>query len=214
MMEKIDKALMRLHSMDDWLEMKSFNPKNLMKEMERYKDDWKPYNVRKPNNRWGLSITSLDGELSGIPDLDSLYEYNKKHGTEIRNQDINTYTDVYEDSPELQKIIEPWKPWLGRCHYLRLDSGGFFPEHYDINKLDYTFEDARLIGFVNKCSKDTMKFIYGDEVLNVKEGSLYYFNASKRHSVFSMTDNCIMIVFCLNFDEKLFETMIENYRLK
>jgi len=90
MMDKKDRALMRLHSMEDWLEMKSFNPKNLIKEMERYQDDWKPYNVRKPNNRWGLSITSLDGELSGIPDLDSLYEYNKNNGTNITNQDIKT----------------------------------------------------------------------------------------------------------------------------
>jgi len=213
-MEKIDKALMRLHSMNDWLEMDSFDERQLMKEMEPFENEWKPYNVRKPNNRWGLSITSLDGGLSGIPDLDSLYEYNKKNGTNIGNADINTYTDVYHASPELQKIIEPWKPWLGRCHYLRLDSGGFFPEHYDINKLDYEFEDARLIAFVNKSHKDTMKFIYSDEVINVTEGSLYYFNASKRHCVFSMSDNCIMIVFCLRFDEHLFETMIKNYRMK
>jgi hypothetical protein len=210
----IDKALARLHTMGDWLEMKSFNSRALMKEMDRYADDWKPYNVRKPNNRWGLSITSLDGELSGIPDLDSLYEYNLKHGTQLSNHDINTYTDVYYDSPTLQEIIEPWRPWLGRCHYLKLNSGGFFPEHYDINKLDYEYEDVRLIAFVNRTSKDTMKFIYEDTVLNVKEGSLYYFNASKRHSVFSMMDDCIMIVFCLRFDEKLFETMIQQYRLK
>lgn len=210
----IDKALARLHTMGDWLEMKSFNSRALMKEVDRYADDWKPYNVRKPNNRWGLSITSLDGELSGIPDLDSLYEYNLKHGTQFSNHDINTYTDVYYDSPTLQEIIAPWRPWLGRCHYLKLNSGGFFPEHYDINKLDYKYEDARLIAFVNRTSKDTMKFIYEDTVMNVKEGSLYYFNASKRHSVFSMMDDCIMIVFCLRFDEKLFETMIQQYRLK
>ena len=63
---------------------------------------------------------------------------------------------------------------MGRCHYLRLDSGGFFPEHYDINKLDYDFEDARLIAFVNNCSKDTMKFIYGDEVINVTRNTLLF----------------------------------------
>ena len=37
--------------------------------------DWVKYNPRKDVNRWGLSITSLDGGLSGVPDLDSLYEY-------------------------------------------------------------------------------------------------------------------------------------------
>jgi hypothetical protein len=193
--------------------MQKFNSGKLLDDINQYADEWKPYNVKKPNNRWGLSITSLDGKLSGIPDLDSLSEYNNRHGTTLTNHDINTYTNVYSTSLELQKIIEPWKPWLGRCHYLKLNSGGFFPEHYDINKLDYTYEDVRLVGFVNRNSKDTMKFIYEDTVMNVKEGSLYYFNASKRHSVFSMSDDCIMLVFCLKFDAKLFETMIDQYRL-
>jgi len=193
--------------------MQKFNSGKLLDDINQYADEWKPYNVKKPNNRWGLSITSLDGGLSGIPDLDSLSEYNNRHGTTLTNHDINTYTNVYSTSLELQKIIEPWKPWLGRCHYLKLNSGGFFPEHYDINKLDYTYEDVRLVGFVNRNSKDTMKFIYEDTVMNVKEGSLYYFNASKRHSVFSMSDDCIMLVFCLKFDAKLFETMIDQYRL-
>jgi len=208
-----EKAYTRLHTMGDWLEMKRFNNKKVMDELVPYQDAWKPYNIRKPNNRWGLSITSLDGDLGGIPDLDSLYEYNKKNNTNINNQDINTYTEVYENSPTLQKIIEPWKPWLGRCHFLKLNAGGYFPEHYDINKLDYSYDDIRLIAFVNNTSKYTMKFLYEDRLMEVENGSLYWFNASKRHSVFSMTDDCIMIVFCLKFDEKLFETIIDQYRM-
>lgn len=208
-----DRALARLHTMGDWLEMRSFNSKSIMNELDRYADSWKPYNLRKPNNRWGLSITSLDGGLSGIPDLDSLYEYNNRNGTNINNQDINTYTEVYHNSPTLQKIIEPWKPWLGRCHFLKLNAGGYFPEHYDINKLDYTYDDTRLIAFVNNTSKYTMKFLYEDQLMEVNDGSLYWFNASKRHSVFSMQDDCIMIVFCLKFDKSLFDCIIEQYRM-
>jgi hypothetical protein len=208
------KAMTRLLSMGDWLQMKTdINTKKLLNEIESFKNDWKPYNARKPNNRFGLSITSLDGELSGIPDLDSLHEYNNKHTANITNRDINKYTSVYDNSLELQKIIQPWKPWLGRCHFLRLDKGGYFPEHYDIEKLDYAHDEIRLVGFVNKNSKDTMKFIYEDTVINVREGSLYYFNANKRHSVFSMSDDCIMLVFCLKFNEKLFETIINEIRL-
>ena len=74
-----EKALSRLYTMGDWLEMQSFNANNLMNDLKQYKDSWKPYNVKKPNNRWGLSITSLDGGLGGIPDLDSLSEYNNRH---------------------------------------------------------------------------------------------------------------------------------------
>jgi hypothetical protein len=200
--------------MGDWLEMQSFDSSKIMSELQTYNDSWKPYNTKKPNNRWGLSITSIDGELSGIPDLDSLYEYNLKHNTDIKNHDIKEFTEVYKNSKTLQKVIEPWKPWLGRCHFLKLNKGGFFPEHYDINKLDFSYEDTRLIAFVNNNEKNTMKFLYEDTLMNVKEGSLYWFNASKRHSVFSMVDDCIMIVFCLKFDETLFKTIIEQYKLK
>jgi hypothetical protein len=213
-MNNSDIAYRRLHLMGDWLEMHSFNSIKILDELQAFKDKWKPYNLKKPNNRWGLSITSLDGELSGIPDLDSLYEYNKKNNTDIKNQDINIYTEVYYKSPYLQKLIEPWKPWLGRCHFLKLNAGGYFPEHYDINKLDYSYEEIRLIAFVNNTSKYTMKFLYEDKLLEVQNGTLYWFNANKRHSVFSMQDECIMIVFCLKFNDKLFENIIEQYRLQ
>jgi len=196
-----------------WLELAAFNSYKIMEELSQFSSNWKPYNLKKPNNRWGLSITSLDGELSGIPDLDSLYEYNKRNNTDIKNNDIKTYTTVYDKMPTLQTHIEPWKPWLGRCHFLKLNAGGYFPEHYDINKLDYSYDDTRLIAFVNNTNKYTMKFLYEDKLMEVNNGSLYWFNASKRHSVFSMEDDCIMIVFCLKFDEFLFERIIEQYRM-
>ena len=41
--------------------------------------DYVKYNPRKPIARYGLSLTSLDGGLSGIPDLDSLHEYNQEN---------------------------------------------------------------------------------------------------------------------------------------
>lgn len=208
------RALNRLHTMGDWLEMKNFNSKKLMNEIEPYEMHWQPYNRRKPNNRFGLSITSLDGGFSGIPDLDSLSEYNRVNNTNINNGDINTYTSLYDNSPELQKIIEPWKPWLGRCHYLKLNAGGYFPEHYDINKTEYDYDEIRLIGFVNNCDKHTLKFVYEDKVFESADGKLYFFNANKRHSVFSMTDNCIMLVMCLHFNEDLFSTLINEYKVK
>ena len=109
-----EKAYTRLHTMGDWLELQDFDSKQIMRDLDSWKNEWKPYNRKKPNNRFGLSITSLDGGLGGIPDLDSLYEYNKINGTDVKNHDIKTLTPVYDSSSELQKIIEPWKPWLGR----------------------------------------------------------------------------------------------------
>ena len=49
-------------------------------------------------------------------------------------------------------------------------------------------------------------------LLTSKNGQLFYFNANKRHSVFSTSDNITMLVFCMKFDEKLFEKLIEQYR--
>ena len=52
------------------------------------------YNPRKNVPRYGLSITSLDGGVSGVPDLDSLYEYNKEHGTTYREYSFTVPTPV------------------------------------------------------------------------------------------------------------------------
>ncbi|MBX3032387.1 MAG: hypothetical protein KF865_00555 [Bdellovibrionaceae bacterium] len=46
------------------------------RDLQAFQGDWKPYNPRKNIARQGLSLTSLDGGLGGIPDLDSLMEYN------------------------------------------------------------------------------------------------------------------------------------------
>ena len=54
------------------------------------------YNPRKPINRYGLSVTSLDGGVSGIPDLDSLGEYNKENNTQYTERDFETTTPVIE----------------------------------------------------------------------------------------------------------------------
>ena len=59
---------------------------------------------------------------------------------------------------------------------------------------------------------EDLKFIYEDTVRDVKDGQMFYFNANKRHSVFSTSDDIIMLVFCMKFDELLFERLIEQYR--
>ena len=65
------------------------------------------YNPRKDINRYGLSITSLDGGLSGRPDLDSLNEYNAESNTKYEETDFNVLTDVYHKSADLQKLVDP-----------------------------------------------------------------------------------------------------------
>lgn len=205
-------ALQRLHMMGDWLKLQDFDSGQLMRELEVFSKDWKIYNPRKRNNRYGLSVTSLDGGLSGIPDLDSLYEYNKENSLQLENQSFKTFTKVYLQSEELQKILKPFNPWLGRCHLIRLDQGGFFPEHYDIGKMDFSKDEIRLIGFINRSDESVYKFCYDGKLINgLRDGQLYYFNANKRHSVFSMADGTIQLVVTLRFDEALFKELLEQY---
>lgn len=212
MLEQKDKlALQRLHMMGDWLRIGRFDAQRLFQQLQPFESEWKPYNPRKKINRFGLSVTSLDGKLSGIPDLDSLGEYNRLHGTSYQNSDFKALTPVFEQCSELQKIISPYLPWLGRCHFIRLDKGGYFPEHYDNNKLDWGFEEIRMIAFIHKNSRFTYKFCYNDQLMNfIADGDLYYFNANKNHSVFSFADNCIQLVMTLTFDSNLFSKILET----
>lgn len=209
-----DKALLRLNTMSDWIELNpGFKKDKLLEELKPFEKDWKRYNPKKPNNRFGLSVTSIDGGLHGIPDLTSLRDWEIQTGEQIHNHDLNVPTDVYKNCPTLQAILEPWKPWLGRCHFLRMDRGSFFPEHFDINKEDYSYDEVRFIGFV-KCNEYDFKWIYDDRVIKGNQGTLWYFNGNKRHSVFSFKDGIILLVMCLKFDKDLFQKMLEYGKVK
>ena len=88
--------------------------------------NWVQYNPRKSINRFGCSITSLDGNDSGIPDLDSLVEYNRLNST--------NYSEI--NFRQLTKHASPFTNFLqefqcGRSHFLKLGTGGFFPWHRD-----------------------------------------------------------------------------------
>lgn len=200
-------AMTRLSMMSDWQEFEGFNSNKMLKEIEPFKDQWKRYNPNKPNNRWGLSITSMDGGLSGVPDLTSLKTYEIETGVRLTNHDIVTPTLVWEESKELQKLLEPWKKWVTRCHFLRMDRGGFFPDHFDINKQDTSYDEIRLTAFVN-VNEYSFKWIYDDKIIKCNNGSLWYFNGSKRHSVFSTKDGMMIIVICLAWDKELFDYMV------
>ena len=67
----------------------SIKYEKVLDKLQSFDNDWTQYNPRKlPNNRHGLSITNLDGKLGAGPDLDSLIQYNKEHGTTIRELDF------------------------------------------------------------------------------------------------------------------------------
>lgn len=204
-------ALTRLSMLGDWCKIKTnFNPKQLMAEIQPFSNEWKQYNPRKNINRQGLSITSFDGLLSGIPDLDSLSEYNRENQTILDNYSCNKFTEVYKNSLQLQEMLAPFKDHLLRTHFIKLNAGGFFPDHRDCypefeNDIR---EQIRIIFFVNNCNTKGLKFIYDNKLLTMNNnGSAYFFNGNKSHCVFSTTNECIFVVANLKFDARLYHIL-------
>jgi len=140
------------------------------------------YNLRKDIRRYGLSITSLDGGISGVPDLDSLKDYNRENNTALIERDFSTTTPVYEH-PDLKKILDPIRPHLFRSHILKLDSGGFFPPHRDFGGLN--IDSFRLIIPLQNTNVPEFTFIVDDKIQHWVNGRVYFVDTAKMHYLFN-----------------------------
>lgn len=140
------------------------------------------YNPRKDVERYGLSITSHDGGLSGRPDLDSIYEYNAENNTTYKERDFDIPTPVYFH-PDLNKMIEPWKEHVYRSHILKLNPGGFFPSHRDQRELEV--DSFRLIIPLKNFNPPSTYFIADRRSLTWDEGRMYFLNTVKAHTLFN-----------------------------
>ena len=167
------------------------------------------YNPRKPIDRWGLSITSYDGGLSGIPDLDSIGEYCVENNVSLEESDFNIPTEVYKQSRELQKILEPFKGHFYRTHILKLNPGGFFPKHRDLRQTN--FNNFRLIiPLKNPCT-----FIVEDKILNWDIGTMYFVDTSKVHQLFNATEEpSYWLVLNVNLTEEIFNEVTKRFFYK
>lgn len=170
---------------------------------------WKRYNPRKNIPRYGLSVTSLDGGYSGVPDLDSLYEYNKEFETEYDDSDFKARTDIVHLIPELGPLLDSFNAGLGRCHFLRLDAGGFFPPHRD-NGHSVPSKNIRIIVPLLNTGNTQWKWIQEDTVLHLEAGKAYCINTTKVHSVYSFVDNCVMLVMNITANSQTIKAVTEN----
>ena len=166
----------------------SENPKVILQKLEQFNDKWSKYNPRKDINRWGLSVTNLDGKLGPGPDLDSLYEYNKENNTKHGELDFNIPTPVYNI---VKNYCDPFKEWLFRSHILKLPPGGFFPNHID--NMGSNINSFRLLVPFQVCNPfDGGYFIYEKkEILNWKYGYLYFLNTCKTHTIFNSNSSSL-----------------------
>lgn len=169
---------------------------------------WPRYNPRKlDNNRWGLPITSLDGSMSGIPDLDSLKEYNKLHNTSYKETDFKTFTQAAEWS-NVRKFLSGFEE-IGRCHYIKLNAGGFFPWHRDGASAEQT--SIRLI--CPLIYDDTgLVWLQERTQLQFKTGRWVAINTAKTHAVFAFMPQMFIVANVPNTERNV-ATLIELLRI-
>jgi len=139
------------------------------------------YNTKRPDiRREGLSITSLDGGVSGRPDLDSLY---KADGIDRWSEmDFNVRTPV-ADHPEIKKLLDHFGNNVGRSHILKINPGGYFPPHRDFRKK--LFDTFRIIVPLLNTDYPSFTFMLEDKVLNWETGRPYFLDTSKQHHLFN-----------------------------
>ena len=168
------------------------------------------YNPRKDINRYGLSITSLDGGLSGRIDLDSLYEYNKEHNTNYNERDFATSTPVYEYE-DLKNCIAPIKKDIFRSHVLKINPGGYFPAHRDFYGMD--IDSFRIIIPLANMNPPSFTFIIEDKIQQWNMGSLYFVDTAKVHNRFNASfDPTYMVVFNVDLNETTIKFITQNMK--
>jgi hypothetical protein len=171
---------------------------------------WKIYQPHKPGyNRFGLSVTSLNGGYSGEPDLYSLREYNAMHNTNYTEADFTARTSIVDMIPNLNEFLDFWGEGLGRTHFLRLDKGGFFPPHRD-NGAIISVPSFRILIPIHNFGENDMKWIHEDKMLNLTVGETYFINTTKQHSLFSFVDNCLMLVLNVYHSPAILNRMVHH----
>ena len=175
---------------------------NEIVELVEHHPSWTQYNPRKPEiRREGLSLTSLDGGMSGVPDLDSLLQYGKETGKKFSEEDFNVKTSVVEELPEIEGLIDYFEEDTGRTHFIRMASGGYFPPHRDNGFVVPPTSFRITVPLVDITPNGPFVWLIDGKPQTLLSGQTYYVNTTKSHSLFSMYDSfylMVMNVVCSN----------------
>lgn len=183
----------------------------LNKKIRDFEKHFVYYNPRKKGfNRYGLSLTSKDGGFSGIPDLDSLFEYNQENNTSFKESDFREWTPFFKSCRELREVMTPFHKYIGRSHVLRLNRGGFFPFHRD--SFSINSQTFRLI--ISLCQDENQYvFLLDKEKIFFNLGRLYFFNTQLAHCVFSFEDKSDFVVFNIDLCEESVSALVNNLEI-
>lgn len=184
-------------------------------QLSAFKNDWVIYNKHKGDTgRLALSVTSLDGGMSGEPDLQSLMEFSKRTGKIYSENDFNTPTPVYKNCTGLHEILNYFDGGLGRCRIVKFREGGFFPPHRDMS-IKYQVPDYfRIFIPLSNTGENELYFIYDDKKIKYEVGRAYLFNALKTHSVFSFTNEAVTFAISLKLNQRNIQLAIDALSVK
>ena len=174
-------------------------------ELLFFKNDWVQYNPRKNIPRYGLSITSLDGGLSGIPDLDSVREYNIKNNLKLDEIDFNKKTEVWD---LVDAGLKEFDGHLGRTHFIRMDQTGCFPPHRD--QYSREINSFRLFIPIKRCNPPDSYFILDNKILNFTVGKVYFINTCKEHTIFTTGEYSLFVVANIILSEESVDKVLNN----
>jgi len=172
-----------------------FYPLSLQIDLDRFHSEldschykWVIYNPRKPEyRRWGLSLTSLDGKSSGVPDLDSVHEFNKQNGTHYDEHSFSQKTPIWDHFKSIRQPLGDLSPFLGRSHLIKFGVCGGFPPHRDLG------ESFRLISFLSG-SSDSLQLILGNRKVEFQNGPIYFLDTRKAHCIFNFSEEAIVLI--------------------
>ena len=186
------------------------NEHEVLEQLKQFKDNWCPYNVKKDthNNRWGLPITSHTGDVMDNYHLNSFGYMQKYHDVEMKEENFTTPTEVYNKVPELAKLVDAFKPDIGRVHLLRVDKGGFFPPHRDFPGVGP--EWMRLLMVFGKCKPENFVHMLDGKPVYPDPGYLYFVNFQLDHSVFSFSDGLYALILTVKVNQRTHDLIINN----
>lgn len=185
------------------------------KEIVEFDQNWVLYNKHKGDSgRYGLSLTSLDGGMSGYPDLQSLYEYSKMTGKNISENEFNKPTDAYKKLTSLAPILSHFEGGLGRCRVVKFRAGGYFPPHRDQSVSFQVPDYFRIFIPLQNTGETDLFFTYEDRKINYEPGRAYLFNALKTHSVFSFRNEAHTVALSLQLNQLNIKNAIQALMVK
>ncbi len=205
----------QLHSYGDIVPLKiKIDCAALQTELAGFDNAWVQYNPTKPGNpRMGLSLTSLDGGMSGYPDLHSLYEWSKETGRKVSEKDFNKPTDAFRKCQAIHPLVEPFQSHLGRCRFVRFKAGGHFPPHRD-GSVNFQIPDYfRILVPLANTGANHFHFVYDGKLIPYEVGRPYLFNALKTHSVVSFQDDAMTLAVSVALNQEMVAKVIDLFEI-